>query len=228
MQQCKKVNSLDQILTTVVNPGHLMDFAGSVPGYTRKQMGSFSFFIPYQHHHHVYFILLLVFICDWCFLPMAGKLELNDPWGAFQPNPFCDSAKYLLAYFFFSGAADVLWAVLQGRDAVCYHVSACVALPFPFLLLPGFVEQMVLIPMVALDTAEVSSLMPLLYPGNSLWCFWKREHTVDYCLLFTTFKILLGLYFFLLCSFTSPSNLSQRSVVWNSLRPGEYCFSLLL
>lgn len=159
---------------------------------------------------------------------MAGKLELNDPWGAFQPNPFCDSTKYLLAYFFLSAAADVLRAVLQGRDAVCYQVSGCVAHLFPFLLLLCFVEQMVLIPMVALDTAEVSSLMPLLYLGNSLWYFWRREHTVDYCLLFMIFKILLGLYIFLLCSFTSPSNLSQTSVVWNSLQPGEYCFSLLL
>lgn len=57
MQQCKKMNSLDQILTTVVNFGHLMDFAGSVPRYTRKWMGSFSSFIPCQDHHHVYFIL---------------------------------------------------------------------------------------------------------------------------------------------------------------------------
>lgn len=79
MQQCKKMNSLDQILTTVVNLGHLMDFAGSIPEYTRKRMGSFSFFIPYQDHHHVYLILLLVFICGWCFLSMAGKLELSDP-----------------------------------------------------------------------------------------------------------------------------------------------------
>lgn len=79
MQQCKKMNSLDQILTTVVNLSHLMDFAGSVPEYTRKWMGSFSFFIPYQDHHHVYLILLLVFLCGWCFLSMAGKLELSDP-----------------------------------------------------------------------------------------------------------------------------------------------------
>jgi len=62
MQQCKKIHSLGQIITTVVNLGHLTDFAGSVPVYTRKQMGLFSFFISY--HHHRYFILLLVFICD--------------------------------------------------------------------------------------------------------------------------------------------------------------------
>lgn len=63
MQQCKKMNSLDQILTTVVNLGHLMDFAGSVPVYIKKQMEVFSFFTPY--HHHVYFLLLLVFLCNW-------------------------------------------------------------------------------------------------------------------------------------------------------------------
>lgn len=109
MQQCKKMNSLDQILTTVVNLGCLMGFAGSVSVYTRKQMGSLSFFIPY--HHHVYFILLLVFICDWC---------------SFLEEILC------LPIFFLSGAADLLWAVLQGRDVVCYQVSACVAHPFPF------------------------------------------------------------------------------------------------
>ena len=24
-------------------------------------------------------------------LPVAGRLELDDPWGPFQPKPFCDS-----------------------------------------------------------------------------------------------------------------------------------------
>lgn len=67
----------------------------------------------------------------------------------------------------------------------------CVARPFPFPLFLCYVEQMVLIPVVVLDAAEVSSLMPLLYHGNSLWSFWRREHTVDYCLLFMTFNILL-------------------------------------
>lgn len=107
-------------------------------------------------------------------------------------NPF-------LAYFSLSGAADVLWALLRGRDVVCYQVSACVAPLFSFLLL-HFVEQMVLVPMAALDSAEISYLMPLLYDGNSLWSVWRRECTVDYCLLFMSFKILLGLYFFLLSS----------------------------
>lgn len=203
-----------------------MDFAGSVPGYTRKWMGSFSFFIPYQHHHHVYFILLLVFICGWCFLCMAGKLELSDLKVPSNPN-------HSYFYNIFACLFFPQWCCwrsvssLQGRDAVCYQVSVCVAHPFPFLLL-CFVEQMVLIPIVAPDTAEVSSLMPPLYHGNSLWYFWRREHTVDYYFLFVIFKILLGLYFILLCSFTSPSNLSQRSVVWNSLQSGEYHFSILL
>jgi len=129
----------------------------------------------------------------------------------------------LLAFFFFlSGAADLLQAVLQGGDVVCYQVSARVAHPFPLLLC--FVEQMVLIPVVALDAAEVSSLMPLLYRGNSLWSFWRREHTVDHCLLFMTCKILLVLYFFLLISSTSSYDLSQRSLVWNSLQLAEHCF----
>lgn len=203
MQQCKKTNSLDQILTSVVNLGHLMDVAGSVPVYTKKQMEVFSFFTPY--HHHVYFLLLLVFLCNWC---------------SFLKEILC------LPVFFFplSGAADLVWAVLQGRDVVRYRVSACVPCPFPFPLLLRFVEQMVWIPMVALDAAEVSSLMPRLYHGNSLWSFWRIEHTVDYCSLFMTFEILLGLYFFLLFSSTSLPNLSQRSLVWTPLQLGEYCF----
>lgn len=89
MQQCKKTNSLDQILTSVVNLGHLMDVAGSVPVYTKKQMEVFSFFTPY--HHHVYFLLLLVFLCNWCsfvkeilclpvfFFPSVVLLTLCEP-----------------------------------------------------------------------------------------------------------------------------------------------------
>lgn len=64
---------------------------------------------------------------------------------------------------------------LQSRDAVCYQVSACVAHPFPFLVLLCFVEQMVLIPMVAPGTAEVSSLMPLLYHGNPCGIFGEEN-----------------------------------------------------
>lgn len=110
----------------------------------------------------------------------------------------------LLPVFLLSGAADLRWAALPGRHAACYRVSVCPAhpFPFPFPLLLRRVEQMVLIPMETLDAAEVSSLMPLLCHGNSLWSFWRREHTADYYLLFMTFKILLGLYFFLLFSST--------------------------
>lgn len=161
--------------------------------------GSFPFFIPY--HHLVYFFTFSIYMQLMVFL--GG-------------NPLKEEILCLPA-FSLSGAVDLLWAVLQGRDVVCYQVSVRVAHLFPFPLLLRFVEQMVLIPMVALVAAEVSSLMPLLYHGNSLWSFWRRENTVDYCLLFMTFKILLRLYFFLLCSFTSPSNLSQGSLVWNSL-----------
>lgn len=89
---------------------------------------------------------------------------------------------------------------------------------------------MVPIPMETLGAAEVSSLMPLLYHGKSPWSFWRREHKADCYLLFMTSKILVGLlfFFFLLFSSTSSSNLSQRSLVWNSLPLEENCFSLLL
>lgn len=92
---------------------------------------------------------------------------------------------------------------MQCKDVVCHQVSVCVAHPFPFPLLLCFVEQMVLIPVVALHAAEVSSLMPPLYHGNSLWSFWRRKHTVDYCLLFMTFNILLD-YNYFCCSLPPP------------------------
>lgn len=170
------MNSLDQILTSVVNFAHLTDFAGTMPVYTRKQIGSFSSFILY--HNHVYFILLQVFIWNWCsFLEEIFCLPIFP---SVMLLTFCEHFCRVEMWF-------------ATRFSMCCR---------PLLLPPP--------PLCGADGSNshggswcswgVSSLMPLLYDGNSLWSFWRRECTVDYCLLFMTFKILLGLCFFLLSS----------------------------
>jgi len=81
-------------------------------------------------------------------LPEAGGLEFHDPWGPFQPKPFCDtmiltdfsSARFDLFYNMKAGicSSGLLQAYMQKRKVKPYitqHNPACLEITTEGLLI---------------------------------------------------------------------------------------------